>query len=513
MDRVVSRGMDAVKAETLRNLSDRISDLAAQAEAGKSPRELEISLWPALLEAGQKILGGLYASVCVRETEVDLAQRGLGAGEFWMRLERAYWATITTTVGKVCFPLSAYRDLDSGRTMVPARDGGAFAFYPRTRSSAVCLEWETRLGGDLPFRKAERELEFFSHGAVTMEDTTIERHMVAVASAIDRSWLYRAPEDVREILQQRATRDGDTGKPIVFISSDAHLLRRFEDESWDASWKAANGLRLWCEDRQTGRIIHLGGEYTNGDCHEVGRLFAQLVQDGVIPRDGDYGQGVHAQYVFVSDGMPWFDDYLLPHLDPDAVVRILDAYHLLERMREYARGCCAAATKKGDRLVRALVVLVLGKGERRKRATCRRGRTKQRAKKRRRWYRNPPNGQAYAVYLRDRIEELHITYSPRSGAADDLVDALLSYVDKNIDRIDYREFRRRGFQIGSGAMESLHRSASQVRTKVAGARWLPNTLQAIFNVRMLRMVGAWDRFWRQDNLALILAEAFEPNLD
>ena len=256
------------------------------------------------------------------------------------------------------------------------------------------------------------------------------------------------------------------------------------------------------------RIIHLGGEYTNGDCHEVGRLFSELVTSGILPRDGDYGAGVHAQYVFVSDGMPWFDDYLLPHLDPNAVVRVLDAYHLLKRMREYVSGTAGVVTKKAGRLLRSLVVLVLGQGERRKRAVVRKGGGKVKTPRRRRWYRNPPDGQTYVDYLRARVEELHTRNSPSAGTADDNADDLLAYIDKNLDRIDYRQYRRRGFQIGSGAMESLHRSASQVRTKVAGARWLPETVQAIFNVRMLRIVGAWDRFWAQDNLGAKLAGGF-----
>lgn len=158
-------------------------------------------------------------------------------------------------------------------------------------------------------------------------------------------------------------------------------------------------------------------------------------------------------------------------------------------------------------MVRALIILVIGKGPRRPRAKARAGK-KQRRPPRRRSYHTPPDGKTYVQHLLERIEELHVTYSPRSGSADDDADSLLDYITKNLDRVDYRDYRRRGFQIGSGAMESLHRSASQVRTKVAAARWLPETLQAIFTVRMLRMVGAWDQFWAQDKLTDKLARAF-----
>ena len=49
-------------------------------------------------------------------------------------------------------------------------------------------------------------------------------------------------------------------------------------------------------------------------------------------------------------------------------------------------------------------------------------------------------------------------------------------------------------------MESLHRTASQTRLKVAGIRCLAETSQAVFNLRMLRLCGRWDEFWQQPDL-------------
>ena len=49
-------------------------------------------------------------------------------------------------------------------------------------------------------------------------------------------------------------------------------------------------------------------------------------------------------------------------------------------------------------------------------------------------------------------------------------------------------------QVGSGAMESLHRIASQGRLKVAGARWRAHTARAVLNTRMLLLAERWDEF-------------------
>jgi hypothetical protein len=70
----------------------------------------------------------------------------------------------------------------------------------------------------------------------------------------------------------------------------------------------------------------------------------------------------------------------------------------------------------------------------------------------------------------------------------------------NQDRIAYTTYLAQGYQIGSGAMESLHRTGSQHRLKLPGASWLPHTSQAIFNIRMMRMAGNEEHFWNQPDL-------------
>ena len=60
-------------------------------------------------------------------------------------------------------------------------------------------------------------------------------------------------------------------------------------------------------------------------------------------------------------------------------------------------------------------------------------------------------------------------------------------------------------------MESLHRVASQLRIKRPGPGWLPETAQAIFNLRMMVLAGRWDAFWSQPGLADYLADGFSRN--
>jgi hypothetical protein len=106
----------------------------------------------------------------------------------------------------------------------------------------------------------------------------------------------------------------------------------------------ANGVRLWCEDAETGQIIHLGGEFTWGDCEEVGGIFKDLIARGILAADGDYGDDVVAQLVWLSDGMPWFKDHILLLLSD--VVVILDVYHLLQAFAALGALCLPPKAKQ-----------------------------------------------------------------------------------------------------------------------------------------------------------------------
>ena len=44
--------------------------------------------------------------------------------------------------------------------------------------------------------------------------------------------------------------------------------------------------------------------------------------------------------------------------------------------------------------------------------------------------------------------------------------------------------------------------------KRPGAGWLPETSQAVFNLRMLELVGRWNEFWDQPDLTTLLRAAF-----
>lgn len=436
----------SVKQEAAALARRATAAMTAAVDEGASVRELEELSWKFVHELGSSLLSAALARKCARATEADLQGRGLDENEVSLRMDRDYWATLSTTLGPVSFPWFAYRDRSVAAgtvTRTPAKQA-VLPLWRRCRSSELLLEFESRLGSDHPFRHAQQALTFFTHGAVRLEDTTIARHMVTVGNLVDRSWTYRTPEKIASILLTRATRDPETDRPLLYASTDAHALRTYVDETWDAQWKMANGIRLWCIDRRSRATIHLGGEYTWGDCEQVEEIFKWLRETGRMPPGGRFANGLNAQLVLITDGALWIKERILP-LFPTAVV-LLDAYHLMEELAKYTKTRHPKSPYTAEELYQSMLDALYGAS---------RSNDGKRPKKR-------------AGHKKSR-DQSPVPTKP----ADDAPHA-------------------------------------KVRERAPGIRCLPETSQAVFNLRMLRLCERWDEFWSNPALTSRLVDAFEP---
>jgi hypothetical protein len=481
---LISRHLSVVNHELTHMLSELLKPLLARAEIGAlRPRDAEVNVWEALVALGNAVLTAVLSAICRGETE-RAAVKDDALRDLRPRMDADYTATIKTTLGPVHFPWFAIRD-QAGRTHVPARR--LFPLREAARVSELLLEWECQVAADHPFRKAADTLEYFTHGAVDIEDTTIERHALLAGRSISPEWLYRSPQNIRAILRDRATLDIQTGRPFLYVSTDAHALRLFGDETWAADWKMVNGIRVWCKDRKTGATIHIGGEFTAGNCHEVVRRLRARHESGALPFDGDYGDGLVAQIAVLTDGLPWIAEHVLP-LYPNALAS-LDPYHVVEQVAEAAR---AALPKQRVNALITRARHAVGMRERR-------GRTYYRKGNRRTRYKTRSSGMAGSG---DRLlTEVLEPMLPTLTRGKKRFKQVIRYVRGNLYRMHYGDLRTRGAQIGSGAMESLHRTGSQTRLKRAGCRWRPEAAEAILNLRMLILAERWSEFWNRPETA------------
>ena len=483
--------------------------------------EAERAVRAVVLGIGRVLLAVVLAQMCRRVTVRELEGRGLSLSDVRLRLDANYSVVLATSLGEIVVPLFAYRQQAKGGTTTtrsPARH--ILPWYPRCRSSPLLLRFETTLGSRMPFREAERMLALMTDGAVTLHDTTIAHHCRHVAEVVSREHMYLSPEEIRQVLVDRAVRDPQTDLPIVHFSTDGHAERLLDGPTWERNWRMLNGIRVWCVDKRTGRCIPLGGEFIVGDCHAVAQAFDDLNDLGILPFDGDYGEGVSAQLVFIADGMEWFDEHVLAKF-PN-VEAILDAYHVLEKVGELFADLWGSGSRRAKRAYRKFCRWVTGRTpskqpdpKPRKQQKEKKGDGKIMEKEKK----QKARAKREAAYDRKRsypsikdtdIDDLDLPkhsggellaafVSIVGDASDARIEGVIDYLAKRLDRIRYRGFWHRGFHISSSAMESFNRVAQQ-RIKLPGAAWTPAMAQAILNLRMVSVSGNQDRFWNDDKL-------------
>lgn len=80
------------------------------------------------------------------------------------------------------------------------------------------------------------------------------------------------------------------------------------------------------------------------------------------------------------------------------------------------------------------------------------------------------------------------------------IDSALFYLQSRLPMLDYAHFRRRGFPIGSGSVESGHKVVVHRRMKGAGMRWAEQHLDPMLALRNLVCNDRWDEGWQHITL-------------
>jgi len=77
---------------------------------------------------------------------------------------------------------------------------------------------------------------------------------------------------------------------------------------------------------------------------------------------------------------------------------------------------------------------------------------------------------------------------------------LLNYIDRFSDCMDYPAYKKEGTPMGSGEVESAHKSVPQARLKIPGAKWRKDHLNPMLALRVIRANGWWNDFWECENM-------------
>jgi hypothetical protein len=187
---------------------------------------------------------------------------------------------------------------------------------------------------------------------------------------------------------------------------------------------------------------------TGGDCEQTGRLLRTVALAIKLPEADESIASV--------DGAPWIRNQLELHQVTDHIN--LDYYHLKDYAQRTRREVYGEESQGGRAWLEALMRLFL---------------------------------EASVEEAWDYLVEWrrHLRGRRRKAA-----DRLLGYVAERRDMIHYREFRERGWQIGSGPTEAQCKTTT-LRLKGRGRRWDPVHAEGLMALAAIEASGMWNSWW------------------
>jgi hypothetical protein len=90
---------------------------------------------------------------------------------------------------------------------------------------------------------------------------------------------------------------------------------------------------------------------------------------------------------------------------------------------------------------------------------------------------------------------------PALPAKEDAAQQAVTYYTNNQHRMNYEHYRKQGYQIGSGTIESAVKQIASQRLKVSGARWNLDSARSVAKARAAYLSDQWqDLAQRREHL-------------
>ena len=199
--------------------------------------------------------------------------------------------------------------------------------------------------------------------------------------------------------------------------------------------------------RDRGRSI-TDSEYVAclGGHEEFTRRFSRLIE-----QHRDRGKDL----VFVNDGAAWIWIWTWITENYPEATQILDFYHAAEYLGGFARVCYDSEEQSRSWRAGQKALQLAGQFDR-------------------------------------VVSAIRRSACRRSKAVRNEADRVLRYFRTHRDRMHYDEYIRWGLMIGSGAVESAHRTVVQARMKLSGQRWTNDGASDMLNLRVASLGCRWD---------------------
>ncbi len=293
------------------------------------------------------------------------------------------------------------------------------------------------------YTSAVRDLEKYLRIKLNRSQTErVTKHYAEELQSVE-SVLPEAQVDLSESLKENVVEIGH-----AYCMVDGGMLQTREGKQGN-DWKEVKLGRLFTDydhyelDKNHNWIEHSVYSAHLGKHTDFLNKFEPLV---------DIFESLHKRLVFVADGAPWIWNWIEESY-PKAT-QVLDFYHGAEHLSKFAK-----LYFKGKDVQKTWV------------------------------------GKQKNYLLNDRIlqviKEIE-SLEKRTKKSEEERLRLLVYLRNNKSRMYYKTFRERGIAIGSGAIESAHRTVIQKRLKQSGQRWTLDGAQKIIDLRLMNMNQQWN---------------------
>jgi hypothetical protein len=200
------------------------------------------------------------------------------------------------------------------------------------------------------------------------------------------------------------------------------------------------------------RYEHPGGVYGGAHLEGSERFLPRLRQAALA-----MGAVRARRIFFVSDAAEWIDKGVAVQLP--MAIRIVDIWHAYQHVHEAGRKLYGEGTPKGGAWAD-------------------------------RWCRHLREHGGRVTWW--SLRRVRFKDAARQAA----LEALLGYLDRNAERMDYPTYERAGWPISSGAMESFCKQLGG-RLKGPGMRWSLDNVDPMAALVILWSQDRWDDYWSQ----------------
>lgn len=324
----------------------------------------------------------------------------------------------------------------------------------------------------------------FEHSKIKLDPVTIMKVTNHIGEIVFNNEFKNADPLYDQLLKGKAKVPSATINNTLFIQIDGAMvhIRRKNDENNKNNDKEKIGN--WHENKlalmySSDNISLRSRELINGKYEYRHRIenkvytsyigdvveFKKLVWYCALQR----GYGSYKDTVLISDGAAWIR--VLKHdLFPNAT-HILDFYHLSEKVWDFSKVIYNNNVEKYSKFAHSICDLI-------------------------------KNSQIANVQKIIRQME---NKKPNSKELKEI--NLYNYIENNIDKIDYKTYKEKGYIIGSGAIESSNKCVMQCRLKQAGMRWNLNSARYMV---MLRSIFESDQWFEKVTVPVCLYYGINP---